>query len=355
MPTDRPKIFMFARGNEEGPAFFEAAGCEVALGSADWANPTADPPERMVALARDADALVGTSIKNSRIDRDVMTASETLRIISKYTVGVDEIDVDTATELGILVTHAPTEANWGGVAEYTVTLMLTMLKKMRERDRWVKETGAWRDLALTGTYLGRREDGYGGITIGIIGLGRIGTRVSKLMRPWDLRIVAYDPYVADAHFAELGVERMRTLDGLLEVSDVVSVHVTLTKETRHMLSAAQFNKMKHSAVLVNTARGPAVDEEALIDALRTQRIAGAALDVMEHEPISPDNPLLAMDDRVFLSPHMAAHNHGAGIGPGIVWGNEDVLRALRGQVPEHIFNPEALSRWRERFEGRSLL
>src|SRR5204863_1627637 len=128
------------------------------------------------------------------------------------------------TDLGILVTHSPTESNWGGVAEGTITMMLAMLKRVRERDRNLKESQGWRDQNLQGTYVGSRADGYAGITLGLIGLGRIGSRIATLMRPWKMRILATDPYVPDAKFAEHGVTRV-DLDTLLAESDVVSLHV----------------------------------------------------------------------------------------------------------------------------------
>ena len=349
----RPRVVIFAPATETHPEL-EAAGCELVVGSASWADPTGDSQGKLVEMAAHADALVGTSIKGSGINRDVMMASENLRIVAKYTVGVDEIDIESATELGIVVTHAPTEANWGGVVETTMTFMLTMLKKTRERDTYLKTGGAWRDDALAGTYVGRREDGYEGLTIGIIGVGRIGSRFSRFLAPWNVRIVGHDPYVSDEHFAELGVERV-PLETLLRESDVVTLHVILTKETRHMIDAAALRLMKPTAIIINTSRGPAIDEEALTAALEEDRIAGAAMDVFEKEPLPADSPLRSMGDKVIITPHMAANNKGAGLKPGIIWGTQDVLHALRGEVPEHIFNPEVLPRWRERFEGRSAL
>ena len=350
----KAKVVIFAAADTASHEDLRAAGCELVLGRASYEDPTGDPEDKLIAMAAHADALVGTSIKAARISRDVMMVSENLRIIAKYTVGVDEVDVRAATELGIVVTHAPTEANWGGVAESTVTVMLAMLKKVRQRDVFVKAGRGWRHESLLGTYVGPREDGYAGITIGIIGLGRIGARFAKLMRPWDMRMIAYDPYVPAERFAELGVERVG-LDTLLRESDVVSLHVVLTDETHHMIGARELALMKPSAVLINNSRGPVIDESALIEALEHERIAGAALDVLEKEPVSTDNPLLRMDDRVLITPHMAAGHHGAGLAPGIVWGTRDVFHALRGEVPEHVFNPDGLPRWRERFEGRSLL
>ena len=349
----RPKVVVFAPATETHPELDEA-GCEIVIGAASWADPTGDSQGKLVGMAAHADALVGTSIKGSGISRQVMMASETLRIVAKYTVGVDEIDIDAATELGIVVTHAPTEANWGGVVESTMTYMLAMLKKTRERDTHLKTGGAWRENNLVGTYVGRREDGYEGLTIGIIGLGRIGSRLSRFLTPWNVRMVGHDPYVSDEHFASLGVERV-PLETLLRESDVVTLHVVLTKETRHMIDAASLRLMKPNAILINTSRGPAIDEPALIEALQAERIAGAALDVFETEPLPADSPLRSLGDRVIITPDMAANNKGAGLKPGIVWGTNDVLHALRGEVPEHVFNPDVLPRWRERFEGRSAL
>jgi phosphoglycerate dehydrogenase-like enzyme len=351
---DKPKVVVFAPGSSESLAEMEAAGCELTIGAATWSDPTGNSQDEFNQMAAHADVLVGTSIKGTRINKDAMMASENLRIIAKYTVGVDEIDVEDATELGIVVTHAPTEANWGGVVESTMTMMLTILKKTRERNAYLKAGKGWRDPALTGYYIGQRDDGYEGMTIGIIGLGRIGSRYSQFMTPWKVRIIAYDPYVPQERFDELGVENV-DYDTLLREADIVSLHVILTKETFHMLGERELGLMKPTAIVINTSRGPAIDEKALIKALETNQIAGAAMDVFEREPIAPDNPLLKMDDRVFVTPHMAANNFGGGIGPGIVWGTKDVLHALRGEVPEHVFNPEVLPRWRERFEGRSLI
>ena len=253
-------------------------------------------------------------------------------------VGVDEIDIQSATELGIVVTHAPTEANWGGVVESTMTYMLTMLKKTRERDTYLKTGGPWRHDDLIGTYVGRREDGYEGLTVGIIGVGRIGSRLSRFLTPWNVRMLGHDPYVSDEHFAELGAERV-PLETLLRLSDVVTLHVILTKETRHMIDAAGLGLMKPTAIIINTSRGPAIDEPALIEALQQERIAGAALDVFEIEPLPEDSPLRSMGDRVIITPHMA--------GPGeestqraATFAFYNIGRVLSGETPESLVYPE---------------
>ena len=175
-----------------------------------------------------------------------------------------------------------------------------------------------------------------------------------MLAPWRIRMIAYDPYQPIDRFIHANVER-GDLDTLLRESDVVTLHVILTRETHHMIGERELGLMKPSAILLNTSRGPVIDEKALVTALRNETIAGAGLDVFEVEPLPMDSPLREMDERVLLSPHVAAHNHGAGIGPGIEWGTEDVLRALRGEVPEHVFNKDVIPRWRERFEGRALI
>ena len=347
-----PKVVVFAPGDENSYKKFEEIGCELVLGKASWSDPTGNTTGELASMALEADALIGTSIKGGKIDRSVLSASEHLRIVAKYSVGVDEIDVDAATDLGIIVTHAPTEANWGGVVETTMTQMLTILKKVRQRDYALKNTADWRTPELTASHIGSREDGYAGLTIGIIGLGRIGGRFAQMLAPWRVRVLAYDPYQPIDRFIHANVQRV-DMDTLLKESDVVSLHVVLNKETYHMMSDREFGLMKPTAVFLNTSRGPAVDEAALIRALQDKTIAAAGLDVFEIEPLPMDSPLREMDDRVLLSAHVAAHNYGAGIGPGIEWATEDVLKALKGQLPEHIFNKEVIPRWRERFEGRS--
>lgn len=350
------KAFIFAPSGDMAK-LIEEGGCEVVLGKAGWHTPQGNNEPEMIRMATDADALMGTSIRSSPITRNILLASRGLRIVSKSTVGVDDVDVDAATEIGILVTHAPTESNWGGVAEGTVSVILALLKRVRERDAQIK-AGGWRDESLQGTYLGRRlSDGYPGITLGIIGLGRIGGRVSQLFRPWNMRMIAYDPYIPDYRFLEFGVEPV-DLDTLLRESDVVSMHVVLNKETRHMMGAEQFSKMKRSAAFVNTSRGGAVDEKALAEALDKGVIRAAGLDVFEDEPIGRDSPLRKLDARVLLSPHMISANAGGGLGGlghGSVWAAQAVLKALQGELPDHVFNTDAIPLWLERFGGKDLL
>jgi phosphoglycerate dehydrogenase-like enzyme len=204
------KVLIFAPVDEARDTHtkLQEQGCELILGKASWDTPQGNHESELVQMAAGCHALMGTSIRNAPITRKVMESSTGLRVVAKYTIGVDDIDVEAATDLGILVCHGPTESNWGGVAEGTITAMLTMLKRTRERDRHLKNDGGWREQRLQGIYVGSRPDGYAGITLGLIGLGRIGSRVATLMRPWKMRILATDPYVPAEKFAEHGVTRV---------------------------------------------------------------------------------------------------------------------------------------------------
>lgn len=345
----RPKVLIYRPVDETGRSHrqLREAGCEVVAGDLD-----ADPAT-LLGAAPDADALLGATFRGGVLDRELLAAFPALRIVSKYTIGTDDVDVDAATEFGILVTHCPTEANWGGVAEGTIALMLALLKKLAPRDRHVK-AGGWRDERLEGRYVGRRADGYPGLTIGIVGLGRIGSRVAELLGPWRVRVLAADPYVEAEKFRRCGVESS-DLETLLRESDVVTLHCNLTAETQGLIGAAELAAMRPQALLLNTARGALVDVDALCDALDAGRLAGAALDVLPVEPPAPDARILAYGDRVLLSPHMIAANQGGTLAAAVPWATEAVLAALRSQVPDHVYNGEAVEKWLRRFGARPLL
>jgi phosphoglycerate dehydrogenase-like enzyme len=344
----RPKILVYRPVDESGAShrMLEAEGCDVVVAPA-----TADR-ESLTALAAGMDVLLGATFRG-QMDREFLSISPRLRLVSKYTIGIDDVDVDAASALGVLVTHCPTEANWGGVAEGALALMLTVLKRVRERDRHVK-AGGWREPPIYGTYVGKRADGYSGITIGIVGLGRAGGRVADLLRPWGARVIAADPYVEAGKFSRHGVERA-DLDTLLRESDVVTLHCNLTAETRGLVDRRRLALMKPTAMLINTARGAIVDLEALCDALEAHTLAAAALDVLPEEPALRDARIVRFGDRVLLSPHMVAANQGGTLGAAIPWAAEAALAALRGELPERVYNTEAVAKWQARFGGKSLL
>jgi phosphoglycerate dehydrogenase-like enzyme len=288
------------------------------------------------------------------VTRAIMQAAPNLRIVAKYGIGVDDVDTEAATALGVLVTHGPAEANWGGVAESAMTMMLAVLKNVRQRDAFVRG-GGWHDDSLIGTYVGARDDGYAGLTIGIVGLGRVGGRFARLLAPWRARIIACDPYIDPSRFVEHGAQAV-DLPTLLRASDVVSLHVPLNSETRHLVDREALARMKPTAIVLNTSRGSVIDEAALAAGLAAGEIAGAALDVFEREPLPADSPLRSLGDKVLLSPHIGASNHGAGWEvPGVQWAAEAVIAALRGQVPRHVFNRSVLEAWNARFGGHDLL
>jgi phosphoglycerate dehydrogenase-like enzyme len=347
--VDRPSVLIYrpVDTSAESHRRLAAEGCRVVV------TDRVDSRDVLIGAAPDAAALLGATFQHGVMDRAFLESFPNLRIVSKYTIGVDDVDLDAATALGVLVTHSPTEANWGGVAEGTVAFMLALTKRIRERDARVKN-GGWRDSSLEGVYVGARADGYPGIVIGLVGLGRIGRRVAELLAPWCARVVATDPYVDQAEFDRRGVERME-LESLLRESDIVSLHCSLTAETRGLLDPARLALMKPSAFVVNTARGHLLDLDALSFALADDRLAGAALDVLPEEPPPAGAGILALGDKVLLSPHMVAANQGGTLKAAIPWATEAALAALAGRVPERVYNVEAIPAWQGRFGGRSLL
>ncbi|MBH97517.1 MAG: hypothetical protein CMM56_03595 [Rhodospirillaceae bacterium] len=349
----KPKVCVYVPVDSSGDSHrqMEQAGCDVVLGKTSWR--TGIDRDTLLELSYGADALIGATIKPQPIGRDFFEQFSQLRIIAKYTIGVEDIDLSAATELGILVTHSPTEANWGGVAEGTIAFMLALLKRIYARDHHVKNRG-WRDSKLMGTYIGQRQDGYSGLTIGIVGLGRCGSRVAELLAPWRVRLLACDPYLEEKQFTHCGAERV-DLKYLLKESDVVTLHVTLTEETKKLIGSSELSCMKSSAILINACRGKVVDLDALCDALDNRELAGAALDVLPEEPPPKNSRILNMGDKVILCPHMISANSPGTLQPAIPFATNAALAALKGEVPDHVYNVDAIPRWLERFGDKSLI
>jgi phosphoglycerate dehydrogenase-like enzyme len=235
------------------------------------------------------------------LSNDVLRAAKQLKLIQLVSAGFDKMDVELCRELGIPI------ANNGGansidVAEHAVMLMLACYRRLCEMDANVR-TGGWRAIDS-----GIQTFALYGKTVGIVGLGNIGRRVAQLLRPFGVELVYADAFEAPAEVErELGVQRL-PLDDLLEAADIVTLHVPLNDATRSLIGARELGLMKPSAVLVNTCRGPVVDEHALAQALQTGVIAGAGLDVLVAEPPEDDNPLLGMAN-VILTPHTAGVTH----------------------------------------------
>ncbi len=251
-------------------------------------------------------------------------AGPSLRIVANFGVGYDSVDVAEATRRGIVVSNTPdvlTEAT----AELTIALMLALLRRVVEGDRLVRRRDEW---ALAPTFM--LGEGLAGKTLGIVGLGRIGREVARLAEAFGMRVV---------HTRGSGPYEELPLDRLLAEADVVSLHVPLTPETRHLIGAPELALMRPSAVLVNVSRGPVVDEAALVDALVEGRIAGAALDVYEHEP-EVSAGLLGLEN-VVLSPHLGSSTHVAREAMGMLCADALEAVLLRDELPANAVNPEA--------------
>jgi D-3-phosphoglycerate dehydrogenase len=251
-------------------------------------------------------------------------------VVARTGVGYDVIDVPAATELGVIVVNIP-DIWVREVANHALALMLAWNRKIVTLDRQV-HAGVW-----SAGVPGERTGSLHGETVGIVGLGNIGSAFARRVAAFETKVIAHDPYVDDARFAALGVERV-TLEALAERADYVSVHTLLNAETRHLIGEAFFRRMKPTAILINTSRGPVVDEAALAKALTEKRLAGAALDVWEREPVAADNPLLRMDN-VIATPH-AAYFSSPAVAQVPRRCGEEVARALRGQRPVNVVNPE---------------
>jgi D-3-phosphoglycerate dehydrogenase len=242
--------------------------------------------------------------------------------------------------LGILCCNSPTPENYLGVAEATVGFMVALFKRLKLNEDFIRQ-GGWKELHNRGTLmLGR--------TVGIIGVGRIGKNVAQRLGGWGLNLLGYDPYVKQDAVANLGI-KMVSLDELLKQSDVVTLHVVLTKETRGMIGMRELKLMKPTAFVINTSRGPAIKEAELVQALNDKIIAGAALDVFESEPMPANTALRQIDPlRLILTPHNIGANPGSGEA-GQKMAAQSMLSILEGKVPDTVVNPDAIPLWKERF------
>jgi D-3-phosphoglycerate dehydrogenase len=316
----------------------ERAGCRIKRGPRGAPGVMVEyAPEQLDALFGEVDAIIATP--RERYPRAVLAAARQLRIITSAVIGTEQIDVEAATELGIVVAHGAVPENYLGVAEAVVLLALALLRRLKQKERDLRSL-RWRP-SDPGYMLWRR-------TVGLVGLGRVGVGVAERLQGWGVRLLGYDPYVPADIPRRWGVE-LTDLDTLLRQSDIVSIHVTLTDETHHLIGERELALMKPTAYLINTARGAAVDEQALARALAAGRIAGAGIDVWEREPPLPDNPLLHFEDNVILTPHNLAHSHECydALAQTAV---ENTLRGLRGEEPVYVKNPAVLPHWRERLQ-----
>jgi len=280
---------------------------------------------KIMAATRDAHALM---VQHAKITRRIIENLEKCRIIARYGVGFDNVDRVAATECGIMVSNVP-DYCIDEVSSHAIALLMQCSRKIVQLSNSIK-AGQW-------TYLvAKPVHKLMGQTLGIAGLGRIGSAAARKGLGLGLKVQAYDPYVSET---DLDVEFV-DFDQLLSTSDFISLHTPLTDETYHMFGETELRKMKRSAFLINTARGPVVDNEALYKALETGEIAGVGIDVLESEPPSQDNPLLKLDNFI-VTPHIA-------------WYSEEsqellqretaraVLAVLKGGKPRSLVNPEVM-------------
>jgi len=287
--------------------------------------------EEILEGVKDCDGLI--SLPYDRVDGELMDASGRLKVISNHAVGYDNIDVEAATKRGIFVTNTP-DVLTETTADLAWALILATARRLTEAERFLRE-GRWRSWS-PGLMVG--TDIYGK-TLGILGMGRIGVAVARRAQGFNMKVLYSDVFRNERAEKELGIE-YADLKRVLKESDFVSVHVPLMPSTRHFVGEAELNLMKRSAILVNTSRGPVVDELALYKALNERRIAGAGLDVFEREPIEPENPLLRLNN-VVLVPHIGS----ASIDTRIAMGDlavKNLMATLQGRMPPALVNKEIL-------------
>lgn len=295
--------------------------------------------EELIKALREADGILNESIP---LTRHIIESLEKCRIIVRYGVGYDNVDVEAAAERGILVCNVP-DYCMDEVAEHTMALILALNRRLLQLDGALK-AGVW-DWKLF-----RPIRPLKGAVLGIVGFGRIGATVAERARAFSLRIVAFDPYVGEERIRSHGAEPLK-LEALLEASDIVSLHVPLTKDTYHMIGEKELRLMKKTAYIVNTSRGSLIDSRALYTALSEGWIAGAALDVWEKEPPGKEEPLLRLPN-VIATPHIAWYSEES-LKRLQVRAAEEVARVLRGEKPRSPVNLMMMrEREREGREGR---
>jgi glyoxylate reductase len=316
----RPKVFVTRLIPEKGLALVRGF-CEADVWEEDL------PPARAALLDRVRGVEGVLCLLTERVDAELMAAAPQLKVISNFAVGVDNVEVAEATRRKIPVGNTPgvlTDAT----ADMAFALLMAAARRVVEGERYVRggRWGTWSPQLLLGADLA-------GATLGLIGFGRIGQAVAKRAQGFGLRVLYHDPSARPA-FGAAPVD----LDSLLRESDFVSLHVPLTAETRHMINAATLSRMKPEAVLVNTARGPIVDPEALYQALKSKRIFAAALDVTEPEPLPADSPLLELDNCIVV-PHLGSASRRTRDQMALL-AARNLIAGLKGEKLPHCVNPQ---------------
>ena len=291
---------------------------------ADVTVDTSITPEELVNTIHEYDGIIVRS--RTKVTKEVISKADNLKIIARAGVGVDNIDLDAATEKGIMVVNSP-ESTSITVAEHTMGLLLSMARKLSIADKSVKE-GKWEKKKFMGVELRNK-------TLGVIGMGRIGSQVVNRCKAFEMDAVAYDPYLPEEVAKQMGVE-LTDLETVLKKADFITIHVPLTPETKHLISNNEFEIMKDTAFITNCARGGIIDEDALYDALKNDKIGGAALDVYEDEPPAENSKLFELDN-IVLTPHIAASTKEAQRDAAIIVADE-IIDLFKGGTPKNVLN-----------------
>ncbi len=321
----RPKVFVTRKIPDNGLEKIKAH-CDAEV----WSEPLPPPREVLLEKVAQCDGLL--SLLTERVDAELMDAAPRLRVVSNYAVGFNNIDVAAATQRGIAVGNTP-DVLTDATADMAITLLLAAARRLVESNRDINE-GKWKTWEPLG-YIGQDLVGK---TVGIVGMGRIGFAVAKRLHGgWGMRVLYHDLRNNEQAEQQLQAKKV-DMDTLLAESDYISLHANLDDSTRHLFNAEAFRKMKPTAVLVNTARGPLVVEEDLAEALRTGQIFAAGLDVTDPEPPSLDNPLLKLPNCV-IAPHIASATVSSRGGMAEI-AADNLLAGLEGKPLRAWVNPE---------------
>ncbi|HUY17997.1 MAG TPA: NAD(P)-dependent oxidoreductase [Candidatus Binataceae bacterium] len=314
------------------------AGFDVTVGPFNWYSGGDPTSEELINLIGDADAAL--VCPRDKIEARVIESCPNLQTLVCAVIGVDKMDQDAATRQGVLICNSPAPENFIGLAEATVGLIVVLMKGLKRNEAEVR-AGGWYQVGNRGLMMKGR-------TVGLVGMGRVAQETAHRLGGWGMRLVGYDPYVDAEAARKFGVEKL-SLEELLKASDVVSLHVVLTAETRNLIATRELRLMRRDAVLVNTARGGVVNEADLAQALNEGIIAGAALDVFGNEPLERDSPLFEVDPRkLIMTPHIIGHCQNVEA-PGFEMAVATIRSILDGEVPQTVINRKAVDRWRARF------
>jgi len=294
--------------------------------------PTDSDEETLIEQLHDFDAIVAST--TPRYSENFMEKATNLKIISRHGIGIDNIDIDAATKNGIMVTAVPRELEREAVAEHTVALLLTTVRRIVSAHTSTI-LGKWKE---RGRFVGFELMGKRAL---VVGFGNIGSRVSEILRDgFGVDVLIFDPYIDKSVVEARGFIYISSLYEGLEKADVVTFHVPLTKETRHLMNEDAFKKAKRGIVIVNTSRGEAIDTQALIRALEQGTVGAAGLDVFEDEPLKAEHPLTKFEN-VILTPHIGAYTL-EGLRVMDVSVADDIISAINGSVPKGLVNKEVI-------------